>query len=166
MNSVTRNDLVQLRDRLAQQLTARGLKLATAESCSGGWIAKLCTDMPGSSDWFECAIVSYSNASKHRLLGVPTATIERHGAVSEQTVHAMLQGLFERTDTDLGVAVSGIAGPGGGTADKPVGTVWICVGRRAAQAAARRYVFSGDRNQVRQDSLVAAFELLLEHIED
>ncbi|MGB5397371.1 MAG: CinA family protein [Gammaproteobacteria bacterium] len=166
MNTAFQDNLGQLRDRLALSLKARDMRLATAESCSGGWIAKVCTDMPGSSDWFECAIVSYSNASKHRLLGVPIETIEHHGAVSEQTVQAMLNGLFARTAADLGVAVSGIAGPGGGSADKPVGTVWICIGQRATQACARRFTFSGDRNQVREQSLIAAFELLLEHIED
>jgi nicotinamide-nucleotide amidase len=166
MNTATRDNVVQLRDRLALRLKTQGMRLATAESCSGGWIAKVCTDMPGSSDWFECAIVSYSNTSKHRLLGVPIETIEHYGAVSEQTVRAMLNGLFARTDADLGVAVSGIAGPGGGSADKPVGTVWISAGQRATHACARRFTFSGDRNQVREQSLIAAFELLLEHIED
>ena len=155
---------VMLRDRLASQLKARGLRLASAESCTGGAIARLCTDMPGSSDWFDCAIVSYSNASKHRLLGVPVETIEQSGAVSEHTVRAMLGGLFERTDAGLGVAVSGIAGPGGGTADKPVGTVWIAVGLRNTPASAQRFLFSGVRHQVREQSLSAALELLLETI--
>ena len=165
MNSTPDDRLITLRQRLVTRLKAQGIRLATAESCSGGWIAKVCTDLPGSSDWFECAIVSYSNASKHRLLGVPTEIIEGYGAVSEETVLAMLDGVFAHSDAGLGVAVSGIAGPGGGSAAKPVGTVWICAGLRHAQARARRFEFSGDRNQVRLQSLIAAFECLLEHLD-
>jgi nicotinamide-nucleotide amidase len=159
------NILLPLRNQLARRLKQNNWHMATAESCTGGWIAKLCTDMPGSSDWFECGIVSYSNASKHRLLGVPAGMIDRHGAVSKEVVLAMLQGLFDRTDADAGVAVSGIAGPGGGTEDKPVGSVWISAGRRNARHSAQHYVFSGDRNQVRIHSVTAAFELIIETLE-
>lgn len=156
--------LAGLRDRLAHELSRRGMRMATAESCTGGWIAKLATDMPGSSDWFECGIVCYSNTSKHRLLGVPAETIEHYGAVSEQTVLAMLAGLFRTTDADIGVAVSGIAGPGGGTPDKPVGTVWIAYGGRNRSHQSQLLSLTGDRNQVREQAVASAIGYLLETI--
>ncbi len=151
-------DLNVVLTALSARLRARGFKLATAESCTGGWIAKVITDIPGASDWFDCAIVSYSNASKQRLLGVPLDIIEQHGAVSEHTVRAMLQGLFERCDADVGIAVSGIAGPGGGAPDKPVGTVWFAFGLRASQHSTQLLNLAGNRRAVRAQAVKIALE--------
>ncbi len=131
-----------------------------------GLIAKTCTDLPGSSNWFEAAIVSYSNASKHRLLGVDEALINTHGAVSEAVVLAMLQGLFDNTDADIGIAVSGIAGPGGGSADKPVGTVWLSYGQRGAMPETRLLHLPGDRAQVRESTLITSLKILIEKVKD
>ena len=115
-------------EALAAALVARRWRLATAESCTGGLIAAACTSLAGSSDWFEAGWVTYSNAAKHADLGVPTATLAAHGAVSAEVVEAMARGALARSGAQLSVAVSGIAGPGGGTPAKPVGTVWVAVG--------------------------------------
>lgn len=123
--------------------------MATAESCSGGWIAKAMTDLAGSSAVFEAGVVTYSNAAKQRLLGVPADVLADQGAVSEACALAMVEGLLEAIDAELGVAVTGIAGPDGGTGDKPVGTVWIAWKRRGEAATARCHRFDGDRMQVR-----------------
>jgi nicotinamide-nucleotide amidase len=143
----------------------KGMRLATAESCTGGWIAKVLTDIAGSSEWFDCAIVSYSNEAKKQLLNVPAGILLDHGAVSENTVMAMLQGIFMETGADLGVSVSGIAGPGGGSEDKPVGTVWIAVGLRDQMVHTQRFLFEGDRNRVRLQAVAAALSALLELVE-
>lgn len=153
-----------LAGRVAGLCRARGLQLATAESCTGGWIAKVLTDLPGSSAWFGTGLVTYSNAAKTALLDVPPALLLEHGAVSEAVVRRMASGLLARTGADLGVAVSGIAGPDGGTADKPVGLVWLAWGAREAGAvhvrsAVRR--FDGDREAVRRAAVAAALEGLL-----
>lgn len=129
-------------------LQVRGWMLATAESCTGGWIAEVITAVAGSSAWFDCGFVTYSNTAKERLLGVASATLVEHGAVSEATVRAMAQGALVRSQAQIAVAVSGIAGPGRGRAEKPVGTVWIAwASTTAAQAAC--YRFAGDRVAVR-----------------
>jgi len=151
--------------KLGARLLMKGRRLATAESCTGGWVAKVITDIPGSSDWFECAIVSYSNTSKHHFLGVPDGLLLDHGAVSENTVLAMLRGLFEQTRADAGISISGIAGPGGGSEDKPVGTVWIAWGLRGKLAHTQMFRFDGDRNAVRLQSVAAALDAMLELVE-
>ncbi len=143
---------------VGELLLARGAMCATAESCTGGLVAGALTDIAGSSAWFERGFVTYSNEAKHELLGVPMATIERHGAVSEATARAMAQGALARTPATVGVAVAitGIAGPGGGSAEKPVGTV--CFGW-AVRGGATRVVtqrFDGDRDAVRRASVAAA----------
>jgi nicotinamide-nucleotide amidase len=147
------------------RLRASGLRLATAESCTGGLIAAVCTSVPGSSDWFEHGVVSYSNAAKHTFLGVDAGLITTHGAVSEPVALAMARGaLGHARAADLSVAVTGIAGPGGGTPGKPVGLVWLAVGWRDhrgdqhAQAAQR--VLPGDRSGVRSATVQWAFERL------
>lgn len=147
---------------LATRLLARNEAMATAESCTGGLIAKLLTDVPGSSRWFERGIVSYSNAAKQELLGVPAATIAAHGAVSAATVLAMAEGLLARAPVQWTVSVSGIAGPDGGTPDKPVGTVWIGWAGTGIVPAASRFVFAGDRAAVREQTVVAALQGLLD----
>ncbi|MDH5612719.1 MAG: CinA family protein [Gammaproteobacteria bacterium] len=148
--------------QLGECLTARGVKLATAESCSGGWIAKTITDLPGSSAWFESAIVCYSNESKHDLLGVSLADIEEFGAVSGETVLSMTDGVFERTSADVVVSVSGIAGPGGGTEEKPVGTVWLSWGKRDKSSYANEFHFEGDREAVRLQTVDAALNAVMD----
>lgn len=142
-------------------LEAAGMRLVTAESCTGGWIAKLITDVAGSSGWFERGFVTYSNDAKTELLGVPADLIATSGAVSEDTVRAMAAGALEHSRGDLSVAVSGVAGPGGGNADKPVGTVWLAWARTGADTRTRHFRFDGDREAVRRRSVAAALEGVL-----
>ena len=138
-------------------LQRAGGTLATAESCTGGWIAKALTDVPGSSGWFAAGIVSYSNAAKTELLGVPAALLAAHGAVSEPVVRAMAEGARLRTGADFAVAVSGVAGPDGGTAEKPVGTVWFAWASPEGLRT-QRVCFAGDREAVRRASVRHALE--------
>ncbi|WP_233842007.1 CinA family protein [Dyella sp. 2HG41-7] len=135
--------------------------LASAESCTGGWIAKTLTDLSGSSAWFEAGVVSYSNAAKMSLLGVRRETLERFGAVSKETALEMASGAVDRLNADVAVAVTGIAGPTGGTPDKPVGTVWIGWARRSGAAHARLFHFEGDREAVRRQTVAEALEGVL-----
>lgn len=160
--AVTEESNRALAQQLGECLTAKRVKLATAESCSGGWLAKTITDLPGSSAWFEGAIVCYSNESKHDLLGVSAKTIEEFGAVSGDTVLAMTDGLFVRTAADVAVSVSGIAGPDGGSDDKPVGTVWLCWGKRDKSSYANEFHFDGDREAVRLQTVEAALTSILD----
>ena len=155
-------DLDALAARLGEALRARGQRLATAESCTGGWLAKVCTDLAGSSDWFECGFVTYANRAKRALLGVSPATLEAHGAVSAETVREMAEGARARGHADWSVAISGIAGPGGGTPDKPVGTVWLAWSGPDGWCRARRMCFDGDREAVRRASVRAALDGLLD----
>ena len=149
---------------LGESLRRRGWSMATAESCTGGLIAAACTSVAGSSDWFERGFVSYSNAAKTELLGVDAALIAAHGAVSESVVRAMALGALSRAGVDLAVAVTGIAGPGGGSADKPVGTVWLGLARRGppgdALVQAERLQLGGDRSAVREQTLRIALQRL------
>ena len=150
---------------LADRLLAGGLQLVTAESCTGGWIAKACTDLPGSSRWFRGGVVTYTNELKSALLGVGSGTLAGHGAVSEAVVREMAVGAIERLGGDRAVAVSGIAGPDGGTPDKPVGTVWFAWASRTATGCtvrAARHHFAGDREQVRSQAVAAALRGVLE----
>lgn len=154
-------ELTALAERVAAALTARGLKLACAESCTGGLIAKVLTDRAGSSTFFECGYVVYSNASKHALLGVDAARLARDGAVSESCVQALAAGALARHPVDVALAVSGIAGPSGGTPEKPVGLVWLAWARRGAATQTAMHRFPGDRAAVRQAAACAALEGLL-----
>jgi nicotinamide-nucleotide amidase len=151
--------------RVAAALTAHAAMLAAAESCTGGLIAAACTSLAGSSRWFERGVVTYSNDAKTELLGVPASLIERHGAVSAEVARAMAEGLLARSPATFTVAVTGIAGPDGGTPAKPVGTVWIATGARGADAEATLLEAAGDRRQVRERSVVRALELLIARIE-
>ena len=167
-------ELYALCERLGEKLLAAGRRMATAESCTGGWVAKACTDVPGSSRWFECGFVTYSNAAKVRDLEVSEKTLADHGAVSEPTVREMAAGALRRaaemqiaapfrTQTDVAVSISGIAGPDGGTPEKPVGTVWFGLAvRRGTEVVvtAERQVFAGDRERVRRCSVRRALELV------
>jgi nicotinamide-nucleotide amidase len=161
------SDVALLRQarRVGRALTARDWRVATAESCTAGWLAKVLTDVPGSSRWVEGGYIVYSNAAKIRDLKVPIATLRRHGAVSEATVLAMARGAVRATGAELAIAITGIAGPDGGTARKPVGTVWFGIaGRaRAVRTKAAVRVFSGDREAVRRRSVQFALQMILEH---
>ncbi len=154
------NRIAELTVRLAELMQGRGLMLATAESCTGGMIAAACTDLAGSSAWFERGFVSYSNAAKTQLLGVPADCIASHGAVSEPVARAMAQGALTHSAAQVAVAVTGVAGPGGGSPDKPVGTVWIAWAM-ADQVRAERMQFSGDRAAVRQATVEHALRGLV-----
>jgi nicotinamide-nucleotide amidase len=149
-------ELAALATRTAAGMQQHALMLVTAESCTGGWIAKALTDLSGSSAWFEAGVVSYSNEAKMSLLGVKQETLARTGAVSEATVLEMVSGALMRLHAGVAVAVTGIAGPTGGTAEKPVGTVWIGWQRRGHAAYARRFHFPGDRDAVRRQTVAAA----------
>lgn len=161
MNSIDDAAITQQALTLAARLNERRLKLACAESCTGGWIAKSLTDLSGSSRWFDCGIVTYSNQAKINLLGVSAQTLDTHGAVSQPVVKEMVLGLLDRCDADYGIAVSGIAGPGGGSADKPVGTVWLAWGRPGVLIEAMRFRFDGGREQVRRQAVIAAIQGVL-----
>lgn len=155
-------ELADLSFRVGEYLCHRGWVLATAESCTGGWVAEVVTAIPGSSAWFDRGWVTYSNRAKKELLGVPAATLERHGAVSEETARAMVTGALARSAAQVALAVTGIAGPGGGTQEKPIGTVcfgWMSPGGEARSATAR---FAGDREQVRRQSVLFVLQGLLQ----
>ncbi len=151
-------------DRLATELLKRNAKVATAESCTGGWIAKNLTDIPGSSAWFEYGYVSYGNNAKADMLGVDPALIEREGAVSEAVALKMVAGAAERSGAEFAVAVTGIAGPDGGCAEKPVGTVWFAWSCKGV-AEAECKVFEGDRDTVRRQTVTTALLGLTERVE-
>jgi len=157
------DELQTLATRVAQALGARGRRLATAESCTGGWIAKVLTDLAGSSDWFERGLVTYSNRAKQELLDVPAALLEAHGAVSEAVVAAMARGLRARAGVEVTLAVSGIAGPGGGTPDKPVGTVWFAWDAGTCRTDGMH--FTGDRDAVRRLAVAHALRGLLDTLD-
>ena len=141
-------------------LRRHGLRAATAESCTGGLIAAALTHVPGSSDVVDRGFVTYSNAAKTEMLGVPASLIEAHGAVSAPVAAAMADGALARSLADVTVAVTGVAGPGGGSADKPVGTVWFGCARRGEPARTERQVFPGDRTAVRAATVAFALTLL------
>jgi nicotinamide-nucleotide amidase len=158
------NELFDLSERVGRKLRAAGQRLATAESCTGGWVAKALTDVPGSSQWFECGFVTYSNAAKMRDVGVLARTLADHGAVSEATVREMAAGALRVSGADIAVAISGIAGPNGGTVAKPVGTVWFGVASRQGDAVSlvcEMQLFPGDRELVRRRSVERALQLVL-----
>ena len=148
-------------ERILEACRARGLKVTTAESCTGGLVAALLTEIPGSSDVVDRAFVTYSNAAKEAMLGVPTRTLERHGAVSRQTASAMARGALDESDADIAVAVTGIAGPGGGTAKKPVGLVHFYALARDGRKVRRekRYGKIG-RHKIRMRSVAEAADML------
>lgn len=149
---------------LADRSRAQGLRVTVAESCTGGWLAKCCTDLPGSSDWFECGWVTYSNEAKSKSLGVGPELIRQEGAVSRVVVEAMAAGALERAQCDLACAISGVAGPSGGTEHAPVGCVWFAFLRAGGEVCSERRDFSGDRDAVRRESVLHALRRLAEQI--
>jgi nicotinamide-nucleotide amidase len=157
-------ELYELAARVGHKLRAAERHLVTAESCTAGWIAKALTDIPGSSQWFECGYVTYSNAAKSRDLQVAATTLESFGAVSEQTVREMAEGALRVSGATVALAVSGIAGPDGGTPEKPAGTVWFCAAARqepAIDIIAEHKLFEGDREFVRRHAVSHALRLIL-----
>ena len=153
-------DLYRLAERVGRGLREAGWRIATAESCTAGWIAKTLTDVAGSSDWLECGYVTYSNAAKMRDLGVRAGTLQEQGAVSEAAVTEMAEGARRVSGADVAVAVSGIAGPGGGTAEKPVGTVWFALAAPGQEGVRELCRFEGDRDQVRRQSVAHALGMV------
>lgn len=159
---VTESDAQMLAAQLGQALNGCGKVIATAESCTGGWIAQVITSVPGSSVWFDRGFVTYSNTAKREMLGVEPKILSEFGAVSEQTAIAMALGALNHSPAQLAVAVTGIAGPGGGTPEKPLGTVCIAWAEREGAPVAITHRFDGDRAAVRRQSVVAALQGLLE----
>ncbi|MBJ6982851.1 CinA family protein [Luteimonas sp. MC1572] len=145
--------LADLAQALGARLEAARDRLVTAESCTGGWIAKTVTDVAGSSTWFDCGLAAYSYEAKQALLGVRAQTLEEQGAVSRDTAIEMVSGALVHSGASVAVAVTGIAGPGGGTDDKPVGTVWIAWKRRGGYPHAELFHFDGDRDAVRRQTV-------------
>ncbi|WP_267223929.1 CinA family protein [Dyella silvae] len=159
-------ELKALAVQVATLVQQKALMVVTAESCSGGWIAKTLTDLPGSSAWFDAGVVTYSYGAKESLLGVNPRTLERTGAVSEETALEMVSGALSRFGAGVAVAVTGIAGPSGGTPEKPVGTVWISWKRRGGYAYAQLFHFDGDREAVRRQTVAAALNGVLKTLTD
>jgi len=155
---------MKIEEKLVKTLTARSLSLCTAESCTGGLIAGRITSVPGASASFEGGVVTYSNRAKTALLGVPAEVIERHGAVSGEVARAMAEGAREILGTDIAVAVTGIAGPAGGSPEKPVGTVFISLAARGT-ASVRGFLFEGTRREIRRRSGDEALLFVLDHLE-
>lgn len=152
--SVTDSQLQAAGSELAMALMRRKLWITTAESCTGGWVAKALTDRPGSSEYVHSGLVTYSNDAKQRLLGVREDTLQIHGAVSEAVVREMVAGALAATGADVAVAISGVAGPGGGSAEKPVGTVWFAWGRSPEDTVASRMHFHGNRDDIRREAVL------------
>ena len=157
------SELAALAAKVAEKLLERGMVMATAESCTGGWIAKCCTDLAGSSAWFERAYICYSYAAKREQLDVDSMVLEKAGAVSEATALQMAAGAVRESEADVAVAVTGIAGPSGGTEEKPVGTVWFgwSVG---GSITTERVVFPGDRDAVRRQTVAHALSGLADRL--
>lgn len=154
--------LRQLSITVGNKLKERGAWVTCAESCTGGWVAKALTDIAGSSAYFDRGFVTYSNAAKHDLLGVQESTLESYGAVSEAVVQEMAHGALRKANADFAISISGIAGPDGGSAEKPVGTVWFAFATGEGQIVARKQLFHGDRDAVRLQATVFALQTLLD----
>ena len=151
-------EIIELSDELGQRLKALGWRLAAAESCTGGAISAAITAVAGSSAWFEFGLVSYSNIAKQQLLGVQSTTLASNGAVSEPVVGEMARGALQVSGADMAVAVSGIAGPDGGSYDKPVGTVWLAWALKSGELSAQCFQFEGSRHQVQAQAVSAALQ--------
>lgn len=157
---MTDSELMQLSEQVGQALKVRGATVTTAESCTGGWVAKVITDIAGSSAWFERGFVTYSNEAKAQMIGVREETLAQHGAVSEPVVVEMAIGALKAARADYAVSISGIAGPDGGSEEKPVGTVWFAFAAARGEGITRRECFSGDRDAVRRQATAYALQTL------
>ncbi|ELD1609608.1 nicotinamide-nucleotide amidase [Escherichia coli] len=157
---MTDSELMQLSEQVGQALKARGATVTTAESCTGGWVAKVITDIAGSSAWFERGFVTYSNEAKAQMIGVREETLAQHGAVSEPVVVEMAIGALKAARADYAVSISGIAGPDGGSEEKPAGTVWFAFATARGEGITRRECFSGDRDAVRRQATAYALQTL------
>lgn len=151
-------DLHLAGEEIGRLLLARRMKLAAAESCTGGWLSKVVTEIAGCSDWFDCSFVAYSYEAKETMLGISRVILEQHGAVSEETVVEMVRGALSRSRANVAVAITGIAGPSGGTPGKPVGTVWLAWGRGHHPPVTQVIHLQGDRDAVRRHTVAAALE--------
>ena len=160
--TISDRDLEQLSQSVAQQLNKLNWTLTVAESCTGGWLAKCCTDITGSSQWFERGFVTYSNQSKHELLKVKESTLEQFGAVSEQTAYEMAHGALQNSSANISVSITGIAGPTGGSKDKPIGTVYFTILTHSC-AKSSSYNFKGNRDTVRRQAVAIALTLIIKN---
>ena len=152
------NELFDIANTIGQQLKSKGLKIVTAESCTGGWIAQVITEIAGSSAWFDRGFVTYSNNAKIEMLGVNSQTLEAYGAVSAQTAEEMANGALAKSAADCAVAVTGIAGPDGGSAEKPVGTIYIAWAYKNQLRHVIKKQFNGSRHEIRAQTVKAALE--------
>ncbi|WP_411727949.1 CinA family protein [Methyloglobulus sp.] len=155
------NELFELAERLGRTLKAKGYKIATAESCTGGWIAQAITEVPGSSAWFDRGLVTYSNDAKVQMLGVNPQTLAQHGAVSAEVAQQMAAGALANSEADWAIAVTGIAGPDGGSEEKPVGTVYIAWQNKNGFSNVERLSVPGNRHQIRKQAVKKAIEGVL-----
>lgn len=153
-----------LLEDIAQLAQRRSAVIATAESCTGGWVAQELTSIAGSSVWFDRGFVTYSNAAKEEMLGVSAEIIKNHGAVSEQVVRAMAEGVLAKSSASISVSISGVAGPGGGSAEKPVGTVWFAWAEAGQETEVQKYCFEGDRESVRKQAVRVALQGILKKL--
>lgn len=156
--------LYQLAEMVGRTLQQRGMMLATAESCTGGWVSEAITAVPGSSGWFDRGFITYTNQSKQDMLDVAAATLATHGAVSEPAVREMAAGALKHSRAQAALAISGIAGPGGGSDDKPVGTVWFAWAFADGAVASDKKLFWGDRQSIRQQAVERALRGVMEHL--
>ncbi len=163
--SFTDTQLQKLATQVGDALVAQDLMLACAESCTGGWVAKSLTDIPGCSHWFDRGFVTYTNQAKQEMLGVDAGLLNRHGPVSEAVVRAMADGAVAHSQADIALGISGIAGPGGGSEDKPVGLVWFAWARTTKagriERVSRQQIFAGDRDAVRRQAVAYALQGVL-----
>lgn len=157
--------LTTLSTLVGAKLKARGFMLSTAESCTGGWVGQVLTAIPGSSDYYGCGFITYSNIAKHDILGVPRALLEQHGAVSVETARAMAAGALNQGKADIALAITGVAGPGGGSGRNPVGTVCFGWAVKGAEPQGTKKHFDGDREAVRRQSVIFSLQGVLERLE-
>ncbi|OFZ70546.1 MAG: damage-inducible protein CinA [Betaproteobacteria bacterium RBG_16_58_11] len=159
------DDLNIIAEQVGAALKSRGLMLASAESCTGGWVGEAVTSVAGSSHWYDRGFITYTNESKQEMLGVSAQTLAEFGAVSEQTVREMAAGALKHSSAQIALAISGIAGPGGGTPDKPIGTVCMAWATRSGAGRSQTFYFDGDRTEVRRQAVLAALHGVMQMIE-
>lgn len=166
METYSDAQLTKLTEQLADVLVNKHLQLAVAESCTGGWLAKCCTDLAGSSTWFERGFVTYSNQAKQDLLAVLAATLEQHGAVSQETAIEMAEGALDNSAASISVAITGIAGPTGGTKTKPVGTVCFAFARQGYKTLNAQHLLHGNREMIRRQAVAIALQGIIKNARD